>query len=428
MLGDNMKAKEKKRKKVKITIKNIIYFLVFTVFILYAVLFYDLYFSKKVYATEETSSSTEKVKISQAEPINLDEIILQNTNDGQREEYEVTEEVLEYITKYRTNTDLPKGMVQVVQEGREGIQEVTIKRTYKEDALINEEQVSQKVTKASINKIVEIGGGAKTSNYTVKVGDTLYVTSDRLSVMVEPDENSQKVATLSKNDELTLKEISGTWYRIESGSTRGYVKAECTTYLNPNQKAEEEESTTGQGTTSIDTTTNTKSASELKSSLSFNMALNKPSGLSLEQFKKVLSDSKDKNNIFADNAEYFYYIEKQYNINGIFVAGVGIHESGWGTSKISLEKKNLFGYGAYDSNPYNSAYNFSDYSESIDLIARVFVKYYLNPKGTSIYDGEKATGSYYNGATLTGVNTRYATDKNWANSVYKHMQYLYNKL
>ena len=421
MLGDNMKAKEKKRKKVKITIKNIIYFLVFTVFILYAVLFYDLYFSKKVYATEETSSSTEKVKISQAEPINLDEIILQNTNDGQREEYEVTEEVLEYITKYRTNTDLPKGMVQVVQEGREGIQEVTIKRTYKEDALINEEQVSQKVTKASINKIVEIGGGAKTSNYTVKVGDTLYVTSDRLSVMVEPDENSQKVATLSKNDELTLKEISGTWYRIESGSTRGYVKAECTTYINPNQQEKEE-------ITNENNSISTKSTSELKNTLSFHMALNKPSGLSLEQFKKVLNDDNDTNHIFANNAEYFYYIEKQYNINGIFVAAVGIHESAWGTSRISLEKKNLFGYGAYDSNPYNSAYNFSDYSESIDLLARVFVKYYLNPKGTSIYDGEVATGSYYNGATLTGVNTRYATDKNWANSVYKYMQYLYNKL
>ena len=159
-----------------------------------------------------------------------------------------------------------------------------------------------------------------------------------------------------------------------------------------------------------------------------NMALNKPSGLSLEQFKKVLTDSKDTNKIFVNNAQYFYYIEKQYNINGIFVAAVGIHESAWGTSKLALEKKNLFGYGAYDSNPYNGAYNFSDYSESIDLLARVFVKYYLNPKGTSIYGGEKATGSYYNGATLAGVNTRYASDKNWANSVYKYMQYLYNKL
>ena len=158
------------------------------------------------------------------------------------------------------------------------------------------------------------------------------------------------------------------------------------------------------------------------------MSLNKPSGLSLEQFKKVLSDSKDTNKIFENNAEYFYYIEKQYNINGIFVAAVGIHESAWGTSKIATSKMNLFGYGAYDSNPYNGAYHFSNYSECIDLIARVFVKYYLNPKGTEIYGGEKAQGTYYNGATLSGVNTKYATDKNWANGVYNHMKYLYNKL
>ncbi len=421
MIGDYMKTKEKKEKKVKITIKNLIYFLVFIVFMLYSILFYNLYFSKEVYATEETASqNTEEIKISHAEEVNLEEIISQNTNDGQREEYEVREEVLEYITKYRTNTSIPKGVVQVVQEGRQGTQEVTVKKTYKDETLVNEEQVSQKITKASINKVVEIGGGVGTSNYKVKVGDTLYVTSDRLSVMVEPDENSQKVATLSQNDELELKEIKDSWYKIESGTVRGYVKAECTTYINPNAQNEEEYTNEG--------SSNEKSASTLKSTLSFNMALNKPSGLSLDQFKKVLTDSKDKNNIFANNAEYFYYIEKQYNINGIFVAAVGIHESGWGTSKISLEKKNLFGYGAYDSNPYNSAYHFSDYSESIDLLARVFVKYYLNPKGTSIYGGEVATGSYYNGATLTGVNTRYATDKNWANRVYQYMQYLYNKL
>ena len=423
-----MKAKEKKEKKVKITIKNLIYFLIFVVFILYSIIFYDLYFSKKVYATEESfSETTEKIKISNAEEVNLEEIIAENTNNGQREEYEAKEEVLEYITKYRTNNDLPKGIVQVVQEGREGTQEITVKKTYQGEELVNEEQVSQKVTKASINKIVEIGGGAGTSNYTVKVGDTLYVTSDRLSVMTEPDEKSQKVATLSKNDELKLKEIKDQWYKIESGTTRGYVKAECTTYLNPNQKYEDEKTEENNSSTT-NKTNSSKSASDLKATLSMNMALNKPSGLSIEQFKKVLTDSKDTNKIFTNNAQYFYYIEKQYNINGIFVAAVGIHESAWGTSKLALEKKNLFGYGAYDSNPYNGAYNFSDYSESIDLLARVFVKYYLNPKGTSIYGGEKATGSYYNGATLAGVNTRYASDKNWANSVYKYMQYLYNKL
>ena len=89
---------------------------------------------------------------------------------------------------------------------------------------------------------------------------------------------------------------------------------------------------------------------------------------------------------------------------------------------------NLFGYGAYDSNPYGGAYSFSSYNEGIDLLARVFVKYYLNPAGTQIYDGNIANGKFYSGNNVKSVNKKYATDKNWANSVYKWMQYLYNRL
>ena len=85
---------------------------------------------------------------------------------------------------------MPKGKIQVIQEGREGKQEITIKKTYLNEALISEEQVSNKVTKAAVNKIVEIGTGSEKSTYRIKVGDTLQVTSDRLPVMVEPIENS----------------------------------------------------------------------------------------------------------------------------------------------------------------------------------------------------------------------------------------------
>ena len=413
-----MKSKDKLKKHIKLTLKKIITFCAFIISILYIGVFYNLYFSKNDVYAKETLSEIEEIEISEANPVDIDDVIAKNANNEEKEEY-ITEELeLEYITKYQNNSSLPKGEIQVIQEGREGKQQIIKKRVYKNNELISEEQVSNKITKASINKIVEIGTANYKSNYKVKVGDTLYVTSDRLSVMVEPDENSQKLYTLFKGNELNLLEVNKDWYKISSSSTIGYVKSECTTYINPNSSYEEDNATS----------TNTKSKAQLISNLSFNMALNKPSGLTLEQFKKVLSDSKDVNNIFGNNAEYFYYIEKQYNINGIFVASVGIHESSWGTSKIAKDKNNLFGYGAYDSNPYNGAYSFSDYSESIDLIARVFTKYYLNPKGTSIYGGEQAVGTYYNGPTLNGVNTKYATDKNWANGVYSHMKYLYNKL
>ncbi len=415
-----MKTKENK---IKITLKTIIY-LAFAFFaILYIVMFFNMYFPiNKSYAKEtvnlENENTSNSKKISKANQIDVEKIINENTNNGQTEQITKKEETLEYLTQYRTNKEIPKGISVVVQEGRQGKQEITIKTTYDKDGnQIKEEQTNATITKASANKIIEIGGASYTSNYKVKVGDKIYVTSDELAVRAEAEEESRKITTLKKDDELKLLEITQNWYKISYQNITGWVKSECTIYINPNSSEEQKQ-----------TIAETKTKEQLLATLSINMQLNKPSGLTIEQFKKVLSDNNDKNKIFENNAEYFYYIEKQYNINGVFVAAVGIHESGWGTSKIALQKNNLFGYGAYDSNPYNGAYNFSNYSESIDLLARVFVKYYLNPAGTSIYGGEKAAGSYYNGATLNGINKKYASDKNWANAVFSHIKYLYNKL
>lgn len=411
-----MKTKENK---IKITLKTIICTTFGFFAILYIIMFYKMYVPvNKSYAKEVDIESEKETKISIANEIDIDQIINKNTNDGQTEQITKKEEVLEYLTQYRTNKEIPKGISVVVQEGMQGKQEITIKTTYdKEGNIISEEQIGATITKSSANKIVEIGGANYTSNYKVKVGDKIYVTSDMLAIWSEPSEDSRKITTLKQNDEIKVLEITQNWYKISYENTKGWVKSECTIYINPNANEEQKQ-----------TTAETKTKEQLLSTLNINMQLNKPSGLTLEQFKKVLSDEKDKNKIFENNAEYFYYIEKQYNINGIFVAAVGIHESSWGTSKIALQKNNLFGYGAYDSNPYNGAYEFNNYSESIDLIARVFVKYYLNPSGTSIYGGEKAVGTYYNGATLAGINKKYAIDKNWANAVFLHMKYLYNNL
>lgn len=414
LLGDNMRTNDKKSNFLKI-----IFIIIFFVIILLSlIIFYNYYFGKSyVYATQTNGEQILDVKISNANFTNIEDIIETNINKNTKYEFIQEETILEYITKYKNNSDLPKGTSHVLQEGRGGIQKITKKRTYQNNEMINEEVVDTKVTKASINKIVEIGTGKYENTYKAKIGDMIYVTSDRLSVMSEPNEDSLKITTLQRNDELKLLQIKSDWYKISYKNVIGFVKSECTMHINNEMKEE-----------NFNQNTSIESKDKLISPLSFNMALNKPSGLTLDQFKKVLSDSKDINKIFTNNAEYFYYIEKEYNINGIFVASVGIHESGWGTSKIAQDKNNLFGYGAYDSNPYNGAYSFSNYSESIDLISRVFVKYYLNPKGTSIYEAEKALGTYYNGNSLSAVNEKYATDKNWANSVYNHMKYLYSKL
>lgn len=371
---------------------------------------------------KETYASTIPEEIQETSDLqsNIDimNILQENTSQNYREEFLVEQRDLEYITTYEDNPDLPKGMVQVLQEGRDGLQEVTTRKVYENEELKSEEEISNKIIKASMNKIVQVGTGRYKSNYKVRVGDTLYVTPDTLGIVLEPNQEAERIITIHRNSEVQLLEIQKEWYKISYDLYMGYCPSNCLTYLKPNALLNQDE-----GTESA------SSKSQLLSKLSFNMKLNEPSGLTLEQFKQALSGhAQDKNKIFENNAQYFYYIEKQYQVNGIFVAAVGIHESGWGTSSICLNKKNLFGYGAYDRDPYNSAYRYDDYSGSIDLIARVFAKYYLNPSGTTIYDGQVASGAYYNGPTLTGVNTKYATDKNWANAVYSWMKTLYNSI
>lgn len=192
VIGDVMKSKEKTNKFIKINVKNIIIFFAAILIIVYSVIFYNIYFAKDDLYTVKTNANIEEFKISNADKIDVEEMIDINTNEGQKEEYSVEEAELEYITKYQNNPKLPKGMIQVVQEGRQGSQEITKKRIYKNDELIGEEQVSSKVTKAAINKIVDVGTGRSSSKYQVKIGDNVYVTSDRLSVMMRTKRGNRK--------------------------------------------------------------------------------------------------------------------------------------------------------------------------------------------------------------------------------------------
>ena len=363
---------------------------------------------------EEQLDST--IELEQKE-LDIRQIIANNSQSIKKEEIITKEKDLEYTTKYIENPEIPKGMMQVMQEGIDGKQEIYTKKIFEGEKLISEEEMGSKVTKSSVNKMIAIGTAPYVSSYQVKVGDNIYVTSSLLAVRIEANDKANKLISLNRDTQVKLLEKKENWYQVQYQSYIGWAKAECFTYLEPNSNKEE---TSG---------TSQYTREQLLNRLNFNMALNKPSGLSLEQFKKIFNNEpKDTKGIFKNNAQYFYYAEKQYNVNGVFLAAVAIHESGWGGSSIASNKNNLFGYGAYDRNPYESSYQFNDYSEGIDLVARVFAKYYLNPAGTKIYDGNKAVGTYYNGPTLLGVNVRYASDKNWANGVYTWMKYLYKKL
>ena len=236
---------------------------------------------------------------------------------------------------------------------------------------------------------------------------------DNANLKESADANSKDVAEIKKSIDVKLLELPNEeWCKVSFDGIEGYIKTS--------------------NLTSSYTTPNIVEKNRIQRILlkvNINMELNKVSGLTLNDYKKIFTGlPNDTNKIFQDNYQVFYNMEKKYNINGLFLASMAIHESGWGTSQIANDKKNLFGYGSYGNTPYESSFEFTDYSEGIETVAKSLVKYYLNPSGTKIYDGETAAGWYYNGPTLPGVNTRYATDQDWHKKVYSYMELLYNRL
>ena len=123
------------------------------------------------------------------------------------------------------------------------------------------------------------------------------------------NEKSAKIITINKNDKITVIENGETWYKVRYGNYVGWAKADCLTKINQQQET-------------INTSNDAEyTKTQLLNTLSFDMALNKPSGLTLAQFEKIFANDKnDKKSILKDNAKYFYYAEKQYNIKQLITA------------------------------------------------------------------------------------------------------------
>ncbi|MGG0758192.1 SH3 domain-containing protein [Bacillus paramycoides] len=108
--------------------------------------------------------------------------------------------------------------------------------------------------------------------------------------------------------------------------------------------------------------------------------------------------------------KYFVSTAEKYKMNAGYLVSHAILESGWGTSRIAQDKKNLFGFRAVDSDPYNGATGFKTWEEGIDFCAAYIDKHYLTPGGNT-----------YNGGNLgdkaEGMNVMYASDENWGQQI-----------
>lgn len=125
-------------------------------------------------------------------------------------------------------------------------------------------------------------------------------------------------------------------------------------------------------------------------------SLKQPSGLTADMINNALDGTP-----LEGLGDAYIKAEKETGVSALFLLGVSVHESKWGTSKYARERNNIFGYKSYDSDPDKTEW-FSSKEECILVVAKYLSENYL-----------MADGKYYNGTTLQEVNMRYASDKSW---------------
>lgn len=389
----------------KVITFSIIWFFIAIVIIALIVAF----FKNHIFATNVEEVNTVVAFEQNQKSVDIISIMLENTDSNKKLVNEQRE--VEFVSQNEDNPNLPKGETKVKQEGKIGKIQVTALQEYSNGEMINEEIIDKKVLEEEITEIIYVGTSEFLSKYNVHIDDNMYLLEAE-DLKENPDDNSTTICNIPRYLNVTIKEAGEEWIKVQYKEKEGYLKTA---------------NITSEAVTPIITEKNR--VATLKNNLTIDSDLSIPSGLTLSDFKTALTGIlSDKNKIFEQNAEVFYNAEQKYKINGIFLASIGIHESAWGTSSIAQDKKNLFGYTAYDRDPYNSATTFETYEDAINTVAEALSKRYLHVAGTVIQDGIIATGTYYNGTTAKSVNIKYASDEAWADKVFNYMQYLYNRL
>lgn len=104
--------------------------------------------------------------------------------------------------------------------------------------------------------------------------------------------------------------------------------------------------------------------------------------------------------------------EENFGINGLFIYAVARLESGHGTSQIARDKNNLFGMNAQDHDPYNLAFEYDSFHDSVYDFATRIKNYYVD-RGME---------------TVDEINSRYSSDPEWHSKVYSIMTNTYQSI
>lgn len=356
------------------------------------------FFRNRIFA----ANISKEEKIATVEPnensVDILELMVENNYSNKKLVNEKRE--IQFNTVTKDDDQVPKGEKLVKQKGKKGEKQVKALQQFENDTFISEEILESIVNKEPVEEIIHNGTSEFLAKYKVHIGEEMYLL-EKTELKKEAKKDSEDLTTINRYLNFEILQVSKDWTKVKFKEYEGFL---------PNEKLTSEAVTPK--------IVEKNRIARIKDSLTKEMDLTAPSGLTLSDYKTILGyNASDKNSIFADNYEAFYNAEQKYGVNGIFIAAIGIHESGWGTSYLAKEKNNLFGYRAYDRDPINSAQDFESYESAIDVVAEALSKNYLTQ-----------TGSFYNGTTIESVNKKYASDKAWHEKVFSYMEYLYDKL
>ena len=356
------------------------------------------FFHNRIFATnvskEEKSSSIEPNQNS----VDILQLMVENNYSNKKIVDE--QRKIDFNKQEIQDDQVPKGEKVVKQKGKEGKKQVKALQQFENDIFISEEVLESTVTIQPVDEIIHVGTSEFLEKYKVHIGEEMYLL-EKTELKKEANKDAEDLTTINRYLNFEILQVSKDWTKVKYKEFEGYL---------PNKKLTSEAVTPK--------IVEQNRIARIQDSLTKEMDLTAPSGLTLSDYKTILGyNASDKNSIFADNYEAFYNAEQKYGVNGIFIAAVGIHESAWGTSYLAKEKNNLFGYKAYDRDPINSAQDFESYVDAINVVAEALSKNYLTP-----------TGSFFNGYTVESVNQKYASDKAWHEKVFSYMELLYDKL
>jgi hypothetical protein len=152
---------------------------------------------------------------------------------------------------------------------------------------------------------------------------------------------------------------------------------------------------------------------EVLEQISSSMEVNKPCGLTKEDFVDLLSNMKyDYNGVYARNAEVIWDLEQEYQVNGLFVCGLSAYESLWCSSEPATATNN------YTSQMASSG-KLIRYETEEDCFRATFENLANN------YLDEN--GRYYSGKTISSINKRYCpVNSSWSGNVASCMKMFFN--